>query len=139
MDDKVTNNNKRVNFKIQGRRYSVPFDDIIYLEKNLRKIEMHTKKGMLSYYGRFCELMPLLDSRFAFCHKSYVLNIDEIRCLSREAIEMSNGDIIRFGQKCFARLRDAFEAHTGIVYDGVLGMQAVAEKEAEYDAEHEHK
>ena len=129
------NVSKRVNIKIRGRRYSIPFEDIVYFEKNLRKIDMHTKRGVLSYYGRFCDLMPLLDSRFAFCHKSYVLNIDEILCFSREAIVMSSGDTIRFGQKCFGRLRDAYEAHTGISYMGDLGLQAVADCNADYNAE----
>ncbi len=96
---------------VSGKCYAIPFDEIVYMEKDLRKIIIHTAKGNISFYGRYCNVMPLLDERFANCHRSYVLNMNEIRCLSEEVIVMSNDDTVCFGTKCFQRLKRAYEAY----------------------------
>lgn len=93
-----------LNFKVQSKHYSIPLDDIIYLEKKLRLISVHTKKGCISFYGRFIDVVPLLDERFTHCHKSYVLNMDEIICLSRAVVVMSDDVEIRFGKRSYDRL-----------------------------------
>ncbi len=90
--------------KVRGQLYFIPLNDIIYLEKDLRKIIVHTRKGDISFYGRFCDIMPFLDSRFVCCHKSFVLNMAEIHLLSRAEILMSNGGCIKFGKRCYDRL-----------------------------------
>ena len=90
--------------KVKGQLYFIPLNDIIYLEKDLRKIIVHTRKGDLSFYGRFCDIMPFLDRRFVCCHKSFILNLAEIHILSREEILMSNGGYLKFGKRCYERL-----------------------------------
>ena len=90
--------------KVRGQLYFIPLNDIIYLEKNLRKIIVHTRKGDISFYGKFCDIMPFLDGRFVCCHKSFVLNMAEICLLSRDEILMSNGGCIKFGKHCYDRL-----------------------------------
>ena len=97
-----------ISIHVSGKCYAIPFEEIIYMEKDLRKILVHTKKGEIAFYGRYCNVMPLLDERFTNCHRSYVLNMDEIRCLSEDAIVMSNDDRFRFGIKCFQRLKRAY-------------------------------
>ena len=103
--------NNSITVYVRGRQYIIPFEEIIYMEKDLRKIIMHTKKGDITFYGRYCDVMPLLDERFANCHRSFVLNMDEIRRLSENRIIMSNDDTIRFGIKCFNRLKRAYREY----------------------------
>jgi len=106
-----TRESDSLQIKVQGHFYQIPLDDMIYLEKALRKIIVHTKKGDISFYGKFCEVMPLLDERFVFCHRSYVLNMDEIRSLSSDAIALGNGDVIQYGKKTYLRLRKAYKGY----------------------------
>jgi len=94
-----------ITIHVSGKCYAIPYDDIIYMEKDLRKIVVHTMKGEIAFYGKFCDVMPLLDERFTNCHRSYVLNMDEIRCLSDDVIVMSSEESFRFGLKCFQRLK----------------------------------
>lgn len=103
---------EKINIKVRGKKYAIPQDDIIYLEKDLRRINAHTKRGDITFYGRFCEYIPHLDGRFATCHRSYILNMDEIICLDLNGIEMTNGDVIRFGQKTYDRLAKSYNKYT---------------------------
>ncbi|MBQ6495761.1 MAG: LytTR family transcriptional regulator DNA-binding domain-containing protein [Firmicutes bacterium] len=100
----------RIEIKISGKRYSVPYEDIVYFEKNLRKIILHTKKGELEFYGRYCDVMPQLDERFAWCHRSYVLNMREISIISPEEVVLSDETRFRFCKSCYKRLINAFDA-----------------------------
>ena len=98
-----------ISIRVNGKRYAVPYEEIIYMEKNLRRIRICTKKGDILFYGKYCDVMPLLDERFCNCHRSYVFNMDEIRYLSEEAIVMSNDETFRFGNKCYHRLKRTYE------------------------------
>ncbi|MDO4869984.1 MAG: LytTR family DNA-binding domain-containing protein [Bacillota bacterium] len=105
-------NPKKINIKVQGKQYSIPLDDIVYLEKDLRRIRAYTRRYDITFYGRFCEYEPYLDERFAMCHRSYILNMDEIVCLDLNGIVMSNGDIIRFGLKCYEKLTKMYNNYS---------------------------
>ncbi len=106
--DAVHGTETTLKFKVRGKHYAIPLDDIIYLEKDCRRIHVHTMRGTISFYGRFIDVMPLLDERFTCCHKSYVLNMDEIRCLSQEAVIMTNDVEIRFGKRSYDRLQRSY-------------------------------
>ena len=73
-------------FIVKNRRgiFVLPVEDVIYMEKNLRKISLFvTDFGDASYrkiefYGRFEDVIPQLDERFMYCHRSYIINMDKI-------------------------------------------------------------
>ena len=56
-------------------------EDIVYMEKNLRKIRLHAKMcgcekyEQIEFYGRFSEIISQLDDRFMYCHRSYVITL----------------------------------------------------------------
>lgn len=93
---------------VKGKTYQVPFEEILYMEKEKRKIHMHTIRGVLTFYGCFSEIIPQLDERFLCCHKSYVLNMDKIAEMSRKRIVMSDDSVIYFCSDCYYRARLAF-------------------------------
>lgn len=61
-------------------RRVVPLSQIVYCEVLGRKIYLHQKDGGITdYYGRMEDLEHRLDSRFFRCHRSYLINLDELR------------------------------------------------------------
>lgn len=85
----------------RGKIYAVPLEKIILMEKNLRKIKLYTPLGKFEFYGRFKDVAPFLDDRFMCCHRSYIMNMDEIIAINYSGIYFSNGKRVFFGRdKC---------------------------------------
>lgn len=92
---------KKLIVKRRGKVYAVPLEKIILMEKCLRKISIHTTLGMFDFYGKFKEIIPSLDERFLCCHRSYIINMDEIVAMNYKEICFTNGKRIYFGRdKC---------------------------------------
>ncbi len=92
--------------------YALPIDDILYMEKELRKIKLHTAYTTVEFYGKFDELMPFLDERFLFCHRSYIINMDKIIFMGANQIFVNvTGGGIPFGHCTFCKAKKIFAGY----------------------------
>ena len=99
--------------KVRRTICAVQLDNIIYLEKKSRTITAHVIDGDdLRFYGKYDSVMPFLDGRFTHPHQSYVINMQHISRLGRHEVIMYGGDRIVLGNKCFGRLKRAYDAFT---------------------------
>ncbi len=96
--------------KKQGT-YVLPLDDIMYMEKDLRKIRVYAGDGTIEFYGKFTDIIPFLDARFMFCHRSYVINMDKIVVMSYNRIFLENNDNIYLGRNTYAKARKIFKEY----------------------------
>lgn len=71
---------------------SIKIDTIYYCEVINRKIYLHTKTGVIDYYGKMEEVERQLDHRFIKCHRSYLVNLDYIKEYKKGQIIMENGE-----------------------------------------------
>lgn len=70
----------------------VPFAQILYCEVIGRKLYLHQKDGrVLDYYGKLEELQASLDRRFFRCHRSYLVNLDQIRGFQAGQAALADG------------------------------------------------
>ena len=94
--------------------YLVPAQKVIYMEKALRKIVIHLA-GMsekeLVVYGSFRDLIPDLDERFLCCHRSYIINMDEIVVMSHNQIFLTSNEGIYFGKDTYRKALKIFETY----------------------------
>ena len=103
---------KRIYIKVRQTTFAVRLDDIIYMEKDRRKITVHVVEGDdICFYGRYESVMPLLDSRFVHPHQSYVINMQWIYRLGNNEALMFGGDRIMMGTRCFGKLRRAYNEY----------------------------
>ena len=98
-------------FMINRGLYTVPFQDMVYLEKQKRQVRLITQNGEYLFYAGFQDLLPRLDGRFYRCHRSYVLNLDHVRGVHSGTILMDNGIGIELGCKTYRRTRQRFEEY----------------------------
>lgn len=90
------------NFTVQtlDKELCIPYDDIIYFETSQtpHKLILHGVHTLIEFQEKLKDIEPSLDSRFARCHRSYLVNKNHIKeiNLKERTITMSNGDI------CFA-------------------------------------
>lgn len=73
---------------------SVPLCDIFYCEVINRKIYLHTREGIVEYYGKLKEAQKQLDDRFIKCHRSYIINLSFLKEYSGGQLLLENGSRI---------------------------------------------
>jgi DNA-binding LytR/AlgR family response regulator len=71
---------------------SVKLEDIYFCEVINRKLYLHTKAGVIEYYGKLEDIEKQLDYRFARCHRSYLVNLDYLQEYSCGEITLENGE-----------------------------------------------
>ncbi len=64
-----------------GRKISVDYDDILFFEtsSHIHKIILHGKDRQIEFSGAMKDLADTLDSRFARCHRSFLVNKNNIK------------------------------------------------------------
>lgn len=105
---------KKIVVKKNNDTYQLPAQNVVYMEKDLRRIVIHLA-GMetkeLVVYGSFRDLIPSLDERFLCCHRSYIINMDEIVIMSQNRIFLSSNEGIYFGKETYRKALKTFEAY----------------------------
>ena len=97
--------------------YTIPFDDILYMEKALRKIRIHTGGAdrrhypYVEFYGKFEDVVGDLDKRFLYCHRSYVINMDKIVLMTRNTIYIEPNKSVYMGRETYAKARKIFRKY----------------------------
>ena len=99
---------KKLTMRRRGEIRALPLGQILYLEKERKKIRVHTREGDYVYYASFPEAMLDLDCRFSRFHRSFIVNMDMIRCLCENQVELDDGTVLTFGEKPFLRLKRDF-------------------------------
>lgn len=90
---------KTFNYNIKGKEYKQKINEIIYFESNQHKIKMITKNEVVEFYGKLNEIYrQLKDYSFAFCHNSYLVNIEHVNQYNKSNIRMCDGAIIKISR-----------------------------------------
>lgn len=71
---------------------AVRISTIYYCEVINRKIYMHTRDGVIDYYGKLEDVEKQLDYRFFKCHRSYLVNLDYLLEYAGGRIVLENGE-----------------------------------------------
>ena len=92
--------------------YILRLNDILYMEKNLRKIkvyidgEFYPEQSCIEFYGKFPDVMSHLDRRFMHCHRSYVINMDKIVVMSHNTIFMEKNLKVYMGRNTYSKAKE---------------------------------
>lgn len=92
------NNKVQANFsvKVNEKVYTIDYDEILFFEtsSNVHKIILHAKNRQMEFLGKIREIENIVDDRFYRCHRSFLVNKDNIREIDfkNRIIYMVNGD-----------------------------------------------
>ena len=71
-------------------------DNIIYLESNRPYTTLYLKQGIVDSYEYMSDILKEVeDNGFVQCHKSYVVNLDEIKQVDENMIYLKNGERVK--------------------------------------------
>lgn len=117
-----------LNVKAGKRRYAIPVGDIVLMEKDRRRIIVHTVDEEIVFYGKFDDVMPMLDERFTCPHRSYIINMDHISRLRETEVVMDADKRVNLGRMCFTRLLKSYDEYIMNEENGYVSKRLANQK-----------
>lgn len=88
----LTTNEKKFNFEFNRKAYSIPFNEIIYFEKDRRKVIIHALTDQYSVTLTTKELLDKLQNDFVQIHTSYIVNSRYIKEIDHQTVTVKTDD-----------------------------------------------
>ena len=113
------NNKVHANFsvKVNEKIFTIDYDDILFFETspNVHKIILHCKNRQMEFLGKIKEIEKQVDDRFYRCHRSFLVNRDNIREIDfqNRVIYMVNGDECLISSRMMKGLKERAGMYTG--------------------------
>ena len=110
-----------LHFRAEGEWVAVPAEELLYMERQLRKTRVVTDSGE---YLTYSAPSGLLDGNAAEpvvrCHSSYWVNLSRVRSMSAESFLLTGGESVPISRRYKAAARSAFFAflHEGLASAG---------------------
>lgn len=99
--------NRTVSISSKNGFFTLPENDITYIESNKRRLTFHTcEKNKYEIYGSMSEYLERLSSSFVIAHQSFVVNKRYILGMKQKEIMLTDGTIIPISR---SRLKDIRE------------------------------
>ena len=84
---------------------------IDYVESDRRKIRIHGADGVVETYGSLTRMSELLPAVFVQCHKSFLVNMDNVSELRSDELVLASGARVPVSQKRRKHVKEALLAH----------------------------
>lgn len=91
-------------FSNNGQTKRISYNKILYFEKALRKVEIHTDDTTFEFYGKFIDFAEDLPRYFVQISRSFLVNLRRIHAYGSKSVIMDNGVVISIGDQ----FRDSF-------------------------------
>lgn len=100
---KATELQKNFTIKVEDKIISIEYNKILFFETSnvIHKVILHAIDRQIEFYSKMKEIEEKLDSRFYRCHRSFLVNKDNIKEIDKNnrVIHMING------QECLVATR----------------------------------
>ncbi len=91
--------------------FRIQIDDIYYFECNGRKIDIHTKNGIITILGKMNQIeASLQNKKFFRCHKGYLVNFEHVCEFSNNEIILTNNQRVLISRLKINSFKEAFKA-----------------------------
>ena len=83
-------------------------EDILYIEKNLRIVNIYTYGRIYSFYGKLNGISAYLGENFYKCHSSCIINLNKISRIEDGTFFFEGGVTLRIGQNNYQHTRKRY-------------------------------
>ena len=97
INKKMKQSSDIITIRIRQEVHKIRRQDILFFESNKRKIVLHTLKYQLEFYKTMSEVFDLCDENFVQIHKSYIVNLNNVKIFAAHTLTMQSGDQIPIG------------------------------------------
>lgn len=85
--------------------------EILYIETQLRVVNIHTKARIYRFYGKLDDVVGYLNGNFYRCHKSCIINFDKIIRMEEGVFYFKGGSTLRVGQNNYQQTRHHYRKY----------------------------
>lgn len=90
---------------------ALPTQDIVFIESRRRKLEIHALCGVYETYGTVAAMLDRLPGEFVRCHKSFIVNLNQVARLNGSEFVLKTGEVVPISQRCRQKARERFFQH----------------------------
>ena len=94
VEKRTTQGQKNIFIKTRNRSFTINHENILYIEKRGKKVEIHTSNEIIETYASMNDLEKQLGGNFYRCHRGYLVNMAHIAEYENDSISLSNGENI---------------------------------------------
>lgn len=88
--------------KTKSKSIVVNKNDIMYVESNRRKKEIHMTNGIIEIYSTMDNLKYLLGDGFYQCHRGFIVNMAHVLEYTSDSIKISSGEIVYMSKEKYS-------------------------------------
>ena len=92
----------------QGKPITLSVDEILYTESQGHTVLIHTTEEVISAYRRLDDIERLLPNGFFRCHKSYLVNLRQIRRIQQPDLLLKSGHKVPVSRARYAETKAAY-------------------------------
>lgn len=81
---------------------------ILYIETELRVVNIYTNTRTYRFYGKLDDVMKYLNNNFYRCHKSCIVNLKKIVRMENGIFYFTNGTTLKVGQNNYQHARSYY-------------------------------
>ncbi len=97
----------------KNARYKICIEHIFYIESKGRLLKIHCEHESFETYDKLDLMQKRLPTFFCRSHKSYLLNLNEVKLLEKTAFTLSNGMKVPISQANYKFAKDEFMKFIG--------------------------
>lgn len=97
----------------KGVLHAIPLRKIYYLESRGHQVTVHTAEDRILCYDRLESMKDRLPEHFLQCHKSYLVNLDNVRRVERNRMVLKNEEEVPISKARYAQARTAYFRYAG--------------------------
>jgi len=97
----------------QGSPVSIPLREIFFIESRGHIVVVHTAGETVTAYERLEAFLQMLPVGFYQCHKSYIVNMSQIRRFQSSDILLKNKEQIPVSRARYAETKEAYFSYMG--------------------------
>ena len=94
--------------KTGSNTHTIPQENILYIESQIKKQVIHTKSCDLTCYEKLKDLAKQLGYSFYRCHRGYLVNMAYICGYSADAIELAGGMRVYMAKERYADFKKCY-------------------------------
>lgn len=95
-------------FDARKKKYKIPQNDILYMERNLRETTIVTRTEEYKVSERIDFLLDRLPPYFVLCHRSYAVNLKLVSSIHQYSLTFPDGKTIPVGRTHYAEVKKSF-------------------------------
>ena len=92
--NRITFDNNLILIATRNANYKIPINDLIYIESDLRIINIYTSDNTYTFYEKLDTLeQGLTGYGFIRCHQSYLVSASHILCFDNHLLQLNDSEI----------------------------------------------